>query len=138
MDSIPCVSVSFPNASDSGRAGSDTDTPAAHLFEVRVTRMMDGSSVILHQMSTRGDWFDKATLEFDVPQEGKLMPVSVIDLTDGVVGGYQMSGQGTGPASETVSLMYTKMEFDYVPSPDPSSPLKPDTVGYDLAQERGK
>jgi type VI protein secretion system component Hcp len=131
IDSVPCQSVSFPDRTDGAAAGagSGSDTPAAHLSTVKIIRPVDGSSVYFHQAAVRGDSFDVAALEFDAPQQGKLMPISVIDLVDGVVADYAAGGQVSGASMETVTLMFTKMTIENLSSPDANSPMAP---GWDL------
>ncbi len=109
--------------------GSATrESSAPSVSEIVVTKLHDSASTRLFNESVAGQG-TKAIIDF-VKGDGTVYLRLVLDNT--MVSGYSISGGGgaTRP-SETVTLNFTKVEFQNLPG-TPAQDGTPHAVGYDL------
>ena len=92
-------------------AGREASTPA--ISEIVVTKSMDKSSPKLAEGVSKG----KTTQELKKQTTHNGDTYYQIKLTDVMVSSWQVSGQGSGDPvpTESISLNFTKIQFDYKP-----------------------
>ncbi len=98
-------------------SGREASTPS--VSEVVVTKNMDKASPVLAKGASKG----KTTQELKKQTTHNGDSYYVIKLTDVMVSSWQVSGQGSGDPvpTESISLNFTKIEFNYKPI-DPAQP----------------
>jgi len=98
-------------------SGREASTPS--VSEVVVTKNMDKSSPMLAKGASRG----KTTQELSKQTTHNGQPYYVITLTDVMVSSWQTSSSGSGGdrPMESLSLNFTKIQWNYKPQ-DPESP----------------
>lgn len=113
---IEISSWSF-GASNPTRAGREASTPS--VSEIVVTKTMDKSTPKLAEGVCKG----KMTQELNKKTTHNGDQYYVVKLTDVMVSSWQVSGQGSGEPipTESISLNFTKIEWNYTPQ-NPESP----------------
>lgn len=80
------------------------------------------------------------TVQFDAVRTGELEPMTylTIKLTDVLVTSYQVGGSGAGGTAptESLSLNFTKIEFEYKPQSPDGKLGSPEKACYDLAKAK--
>ncbi len=110
--------------------GKDREATAPSISELVITKLLDESSP---------KWFTEAcvgkgkTVEIHVTKtDDELAAYLEYTLRDVLVSGYSVSSSGDRP-TEQLSLNFTKIEMNVVPTEDSHAAGSPIRAGYDLA-----
>ncbi|WP_311031250.1 Hcp family type VI secretion system effector [Mesorhizobium koreense] len=117
--------ISTPTGSTNNRESSH-----ASVSEVTVTKSMDGASPKLFTESAAGTTGKKVEINF-VSTGDPGMVYAKYTLDDTLISGYSVSSGGDRP-SESLSLNFTKVEFEMTPHDDKNAAGTPVRVSYDL------
>lgn len=135
-DEIDILSWSW-GVSQSGTMayGGGGGSGKASFSDLSFHHTVDKSSPVLAQKCATGDHIPSALLTIR-KAGGKQQEYYIVKLTDILVSSVQTSGsEAGGPLSESVSLNFTKIEFDYKPQKADGSLDAPVKFGYDLKKQ---
>jgi type VI secretion system secreted protein Hcp len=121
--------ISAPTGSDVDREAS---TPS--VSEIVVTKEMDKASPKLFESALWGEGV-KVKIHLVKTDKGKPEPFMTLELEDTLISGYSVSSGGDRP-SESLSLNFTKIIYEYTPMKDKNETGDPVKAGYDLAMQK--
>lgn len=105
--------VTFPSASAKERKPGNPQ-----FGEVQVSRIADKASPLIWDQATHGSSLGKCEIRFlQVGNDSGAEPVPylVIKLHDAIVSSYSMSGSSGSDPSESFTINFTQVEFQYDP-----------------------
>lgn len=133
-DEIEIYSWSWGASNPVTVGGGGQTTGRAIFQEFQVVKQLDKSTPLLMRACAKGAHIPSAVLF--VRKAGATTPVTYYKITmqDCIVSSYQTSANGGGDRpTESLSLNFTKISFDYTPYDANGRPLDPITFGWDLA-----
>lgn len=102
------------------------------LSEVTLTKYADNSATALFKESVTGAAGKTVKIKFVQTGADKVTEFMDYELTDCLVSGYSISGDGEGDPVETITLSYSKIMVNYNDFDSKNSAASPQRVGYDL------
>jgi len=122
-------SISSPVGTSAKREAS-----APNVSEITVTKLMDSTSPLLLQEALVGKAASGGTTKIHLVQTGEkqLNTYLEIIMTNAMISAYSMSSGGDRP-SESLSLNFTKFEYNYTEWKDDGSSGEKPKASYDLA-----
>jgi type VI secretion system secreted protein Hcp len=123
-------SVNSPSKGSDTREGSEPS-----ISEVVVTKRMDKSSAKLWQDAVGGDFSTTVEIHMTTTTKDKVETFLQYELTETGLSGYSASGGSDNPPEESLSLNFAKVTWKYI-GRDSKITGTPDTVGWDLAQQK--
>jgi type VI secretion system secreted protein Hcp len=118
--------ISTPTGNAANREAS-----AASVSEVTITKTMDKASPKIFTESATGTGGKKVEFHF-VSTGDPGTTFAVYKLSDTLISGYSISSGGDRP-TESISLNFTKVEFEMTPHDAANADQTPIRVSYDLA-----
>ncbi len=98
-----------------------------------MTKQMDGASPMLLQDALAGTMGNTVDIKFTTTTEGKTIEFAHYQLENTGISGYSVSSGGDKP-SESLSLNFVKVLFDYKVYDDKLKPVSSSKVTYDLSK----
>ncbi|MFT5691700.1 MAG: type VI secretion system secreted protein Hcp [Oceanicoccus sp.] len=102
------------------------------ISELSISKMMDTSSAKLLNESVTGAAGIKVVIEIVKTGAKQLDKFCTIELENVLVSGYSVSSGGEGAPSESISLSFTKIQYEYVSGAVDNADATTMKVGYDL------
>jgi len=114
--------------------GDDRESSAPSVSEIVVTKDMDKSSFSWMEESLYGEGV-AVQIDFCKTDKDKLEVYCTYKLTDAMVSGYSVSSGGDKP-SESISLNFTKIEYEYIPMDKKNTGASPMKTGWDISEAK--
>lgn len=134
---IDVLSFSF-GASQTGvrEAGGRASARRSSLSPIAIVKQVDKSSPKLFLACATGVHFKDAVLTISTGGD-KPFEYLVITMSDVLISSYQVgTSEGAGPATESISFSYSKIEYRYIPRNDAGEPLQPVVVTFDVLKNK--
>ncbi|MGE0716419.1 MAG: Hcp family type VI secretion system effector [Alphaproteobacteria bacterium] len=132
---IEATSISFGAAASvtiTSTAGARTGAERVNIQELQFTKPLDAASPKLFEHVCTGKHIPTVQIEFVNPVGAHEVFLKV-KLTDAIVSGVSAAGGGDWP-QESVSMAFSKIEFDYIQYGKDGSRKGSKTAGWDLAK----
>ncbi len=112
----------------------------AHLGEMSVTKFVDLSTPVLNSYCCTGKSIAEATLTIgrnSAQDDGKILPYMVYKLTNVIFSNISVSGGSGGKPVETLSLNFTKIEWQLTGQDSTGAKKGSASSSWDIATNKG-
>lgn len=119
--------------------GENREAGVPSVSEIVVTKDLDAASTNLVRASLYGEG-KKVKIDFCKTDKDKFEPYLQLELENTLVSNYSVSGSGGDAHSrpmESLSLNFTKIQFNTIGMDKANATGKPDRAMWDLAQGKG-
>lgn len=105
-----------------------------NISEVTLSKILDSASVALRKELVKSSEGVKVLIHFVRTSGDKIETYFIVELDEALVSSVSMAGGAESTPSESLSLNFTKIKWEYKCSTGPGSDpqCKPDSGGYDL------
>jgi type VI secretion system secreted protein Hcp len=116
---------------------ADRESSAPSVSEITVTKLQDQATPKLLNEALQGEG-KTVIIDFTKDDKGKLEVYMTYTLTNTMISGYSVNGDGNGRPSESLSLNFTEIDYKNTPNKPDGTPGSPETVGYHLGKAKVK